>query len=422
MLSRFWHVDARARQPSRPAARRASTSGAGGARDPYDVLRVPRDATAPQIKKAYYDIAKTSHPDMNPGDAAASERFAEAMRAYQLLADPLRRSAYDQGLCDAPAAAGAPDSAPEDGGVDALALFELMMRDATGSPYGGPALADALLARAGRPSSTSSTSSTSTSTGDAAGGAGGPREPSQQQKRVAVDVSLAEAARGATRAVAARVRVRCEACAGAGAVGEPARCAACAGTGQTAQRSGSAQPLFVSRTACAGEGSVEADAELEVRVPAGVRDGQVVEARLREPRGAVLAGPVYAGVSVAEHALYRREGDDLHVTVPVTVDEVFQGAEKRFPGLLGGVESVRLERGQPWETCVVNYGKGLTDKGNLVVHFSFTSPCAPPLYRSRTLTSKGDGDDNNDNNNRGAPEQQDPTAEAESDGDNTKAT
>jgi molecular chaperone DnaJ len=286
--------------------------------DFYILLGVERAATAGDIKRAFKRLARKYHPDINPGDRTAAAHFRQIAEAYETLSDPDRRRRYDSG-----AAASASDGGQPFGfeGFD----FSIDISGAS-APTFGDLFADVLQPRD-------------------LGRAGGPTRGVDLHH--ALRLSFDEAMRGGQHAVTVLRQEVCHGCQGSGYLNvAETRCAACHGSG--AVKSTRGHMVFSKACAlcggtgrqrqqrcpvCAGQ-QVEMRSEtLTINVPPGLAD----EARIRVPgkghvgRNGGEAGDLYIMVRVDDHPLFRREGDDLHVTVPVAVHEAALGAKIDVP-------------------------------------------------------------------------------------------
>lgn len=303
-------------------------------KDYYQVLGVPRNASQEEIKKAYRRLAQRYHPDRNPGDKEAEERFKEISAAYDVLGDERKRKAYDQvrDMVSSGFAAGFPGGGRR-----------VRVGTGPGVGFGGFGDLDDLFERL-------------------FGGFGGFGTATAARRRVArgddleteVRIPFEDAMRGTTVPVRIQGPAPCETCGGTGAAPgtSPAICGTCGGTGSVVESQG----LFsLARTCprcggsgrvverpcptCRGSGSVRRTRSFRVRIPPGVRDG----ARIRlagqgepGPPGAP-PGDLYVRVRVEPHPLFERRGDDLHLDVPITFAEAALGAEVRVPTLNGAV-------------------------------------------------------------------------------------
>ena len=288
--------------------------------DLYVVLGLPHGASESDIKRAYRRLARRYHPDINPGDRTAEARFRQILEAYETLMDPERRSRYDSGSGDA---TGARRSSGFEG-------FDFSTRGVDHSATFGDLFAEVLHERgAARP---------------------GPERGADLHQEV--QLSFEEAFNGAQRMFTVTRRESCRSCAGTGQTRLAAgACIVCHGTG--AVRSVRGHMVFSrSCQVCAGSGQQrprpcepcggtgqETKAEMvQVRIPAGIADGD----RVRVPgkgnaglRGG-QAGDLFITVHVAPHPLYRRDGDDLHLVVPIAVHEAALGARVDVPTPEGG--------------------------------------------------------------------------------------
>jgi molecular chaperone DnaJ len=282
--------------------------------DPYEILGVSRDADADAIKKAYRRLARQLHPDVNP-DPATQERFKDVSRAYEVLSDPQKRAAYDRG---GDAFAGG------FGGAGAGFSFTDIM-DAF---FGG-----------GAP-------------GGSASRGPRPRQRRGQDALIRLDVTLAEAAFGATHELKVDTAVLCEECHGKGAAAgtEPITCETCRGAGEVAQVQRSFLGEIRTLRACAacrgfgtvipdpcrecsGEGRVRSRRTLNVKIPAGVDNGtrvQLAEQGEVGPGGGP-AGDLYVEIRVEDHPTFVRDGLDLHTTVTIPMTAAALGTTLTLP-------------------------------------------------------------------------------------------
>ena len=329
-------------------------------RDYYEVLGVGRSASPDEIKKAYRAAAVKFHPDRNPGDHAAEERFKEAAEAYAVLSDAAKRSQYDRfghaGVGEQPF-------------VDLDASIFGDFADVLGNLFGFEGMFGGGRRR------------------------GGPERGSDLRMNVAI--SFEEMARGVERTVTIPREEACEACHGSGMApgSHPETCRTCAGRGQVRASQGfftmvrtcpacggTGQTITNPCPTCRGAGRVERRRQLRVNVPAGVEDGT----RLRlvgEGEAGTRGGPqgdLYVIVRVEPHELFVRHEADLHLEQEISAFRAALGGEVEVPAL-DGPEKVRVPAGtQPGDTAVLR-GKGLPrvrsrGHGNLVVHFKVVIP------------------------------------------------
>lgn len=284
--------------------------------DLYVVLGVPHGASESDIKRAYRRLARRFHPDINPGDRAAEDRFRQILEAYETLIDPDRRSRYE---------AGHGPGGREEARRSGFEGFDFSARGVDHSATFGDLFAEVLNERGSRPA------------------------PQERGADLHQDVRLTfvEALAGAHRAVTVTRRETCHGCAGTGARRTAAGpCVVCQGTG--AVRSVRGHMVFSRRcTACAGSGQQrpracdtcggtgqETRAEtLTVGIPPGVADGDKVRVPGKGDAGARGGGPgdLYVAVRVEPHPLFRRDGDDLHMVVPIGIHEAALGARIDIP-------------------------------------------------------------------------------------------
>ena len=318
----------------------------------YEILGVEPSATKTEIKRAYYDLARTMHPDANPDDPNAAAAFNALSRAYHVLSDDVRRTAYDASGYNEEESrrADGSDTADLDGsaglGPGGLSVYEQLVRGNVDA-FGLGRLLRRITARG--PTTTSSSSSSSSSGSEASG--------HRNAVTVTVPVTFAEAVAGVRKTVRAGLRVRCPRCGGAGEIvaqdEAPRPCRRCGGSGTAPGAkdisvpcrwcggSGRMQPPRCG--ACRGSGARWArDARIAVNVPQGADDGDVVQVALPEELNALDA--VFAQVAVVKkHPLFRRAGMDLHVDAPVSLTTAALGGSIKVPLLDGTHKSVRVK-------------------------------------------------------------------------------
>ena len=315
-------------------------------RDYYEVLGVGRDASAQDVKSAYRKLALKFHPDRNPGDAGAEERFKEAAEAYAVLADDQKRSVYDRfGHAGLGATSG--------GGVDPT-IFEDF-----GDILGG--LGDIF------------------GFGDLFGGRRGGGARRGADLRYDLEIPFEEAASGAETTLQLPREEPCQTCQGSGAApgSHPETCPQCGGRGQLrsqhgfltvahpcGQCRGSGRVITKPCTTCRGVGRMPHERKLTVRIPAGIATGQRLrlqgEGELGE-RGAP-PGDLYVVITVAEHEFFRRDGDDLLCVVPVPYPTMVLGGDVPVP-TLNGDERVAVPKGTQTGTRFRLRGKGMPNVG-----------------------------------------------------------
>jgi molecular chaperone DnaJ len=335
----------------------------GTRRDYYEVLGVGRDASLPDIKRAYRKLAVQLHPDRNPDNPEAEERFKQASEAYAVLSDPEKRARYDRFGHEGVAANGFTGFDPASFGDFADVLGDLF----------GVTFGDIFGTQRRR---------------------GGPRRGHDLQ--YTLKISLEDAARGVERVIRIPRLTRCGACNGSGAQPgttlEP--CGTCRGAGQVMFQRGF---LSVSQTCptcagggrihrhpcqeCGGRGRVEEENSLRVKVPPGVATGMRLrlsgEGEAGERGGP--AGDLYVVVAVEEHPRFVREGADLHIEAPVSVFHAMLGGPLEVHTVLGESRTVTIEAGsQPGDVLRLR-GDGMPHldskrRGDLHVHLKVVVP------------------------------------------------
>lgn len=344
--------------------------------DPYELLGVDRSASSEEIKSCYRKLAMQYHPDRNPGDAVAEERFKEISHAYDILIDPDKRTAYDR---FGHAAFQGPGGGAGGGGFhDPFDLF----REVFGS--GGGGIFEHFFG----------------------GGAGGGETGRGSDLRYDLEIKLEEASRGVEKEIEIRRAGRCSACGGSGA-GAGARlhtCPTCRGRGQVVASRGFfqvAQPCPRCRGAgemfdhpckvCRGEGRSETTTRIKLKIPAGIDDG----ARLRSSgngeagvRGAA-SGDLYVVIHIREHAVFSRDDDDLFCEIPVPFVTAALGGEIRVP-TLDGKASLKIPAGTQSGTVFKLRGKGMPhlrggNHGQLLVRVAVEVPTKLGAEQRRKL-------------------------------------
>jgi molecular chaperone DnaJ len=317
-------------------------------RDYYEILEVTREETADGIKKSYRRLAVKYHPDKNPGDKTAEEKFKELGEAYEALSDPQKRSAYDQ----FGHAAFDPRQRTRGGGGGFHDPFDIF-REVFGGGAGGSIFENFF--------------------------GGGGHDPSSPQRgedlRYDLEISLEEAALGCEREISVTKLDKCDTCNGSGAErGSGVKtCATCGGRGQVLMSrgifsiaqtcphcKGAGRTLEKPCKSCHGNGKREKSSKIKLRIPPGVDVGS----RLRSTgngeagfRGGP-AGDLYVMLHVKAHEIFQRDGDDLLCEVPVSFIQAALGAEIEVPTLESKV-TVKIPDGtQPGMTFRVK-GKGV---------------------------------------------------------------
>lgn len=308
--------------------------------DYYELLGVPRKASAKDIRTAFRKLARKYHPDLNPGDKAAEEKFKQAQEAYDVLSDSKKRPMYDQyGFYSENVPGGAP-AGPGEGPGD-------VHFDFGGFDFGG----------AGAGASFRDLFSQFFRGGAGSESAAHAREPGGDLE-YQLEIEFGEAVRGAVKKLSIARLDGCEHCHGTGAIGSAQTCAACNGSGMVQQaagrmrfnvacsRCGGAGKLHSSCRSCGGEGRIRRTETIDVRIPAGVAGGSRVRVPGKGNAGTMGAPPadLYLRVEVRPHPVFERDGNDLHVRVPVTVAEATLGAKIEVP-TIDGRSLVRIPPG-----------------------------------------------------------------------------
>ncbi|GAA0469387.1 molecular chaperone DnaJ [Streptomyces sp. NPDC046215] len=352
-------------------------------KDYYKVLGVPKDATEAEIKKAYRKLAREYHPDANKGDAKAEERFKEISEANDVLADPKRRKEYDE----ARALFGNGGFRPGPGGA-AGGSFNFDLGDLFGGAQGG--------------AGTGGAGGFGGGLGDVfgglfnRGGAGARTQPRRGQDiESEVSLSFTEAVDGATVPLRMSSSAACKTCSGTGDKnGTPRVCPTCVGTGQVSHGSGGGFSLtdpcpdcrgrgLIPENpcdVCKGSGRATSSRTMQVRIPAGVFDGQRIRLRGKGAPGE-RGGPhgdLYVVVHVGAHPVFGRKDDNLTVTVPVSFPEAALGGEVKVPTLGGPPVTLKLPAGTPNGRTMRARGKGAVRKdgtrGDLLVTVEVVVP------------------------------------------------
>ena len=289
-------------------------------RDYYEILGVERNASEAELKKAFKRLAMKFHPDRNPDDKDAEEKFKEAKEAHDVLSNPQKRAAYDQfGHAGVDPSAGA-------GAAGAGASFSDIFGDVFGDIFGGRA-----------------------------GGGGAQRARRGADLRYNLELSLEEAVRGTTVKIRVPTSVPCKECDGSGAKKgtSPTTCTTCGGIGQVRMQQGffslqqtcphchgSGQIIKDPCDTCHGQGRVQEQKTLSVKVPSGVDNGDRIRLSGEGEAGERGAPPgdLYVQISVKQHPIFLREENDLYCEVPISFVTAALGGELDVPTLDGRVK------------------------------------------------------------------------------------
>jgi molecular chaperone DnaJ len=332
--------------------------------DFYIILGVTRSASLPEVKKAYRRLARQFHPDVNPGDDQAAIRFREIAEAYTILSDPDRRQRYDQVGYEPPLVVTDPSGFE---GFD----FSSAVHANQQSTFGD------LFAEVFR------------------GATGRPMVPERgADLHAALSLTFDQAVAGGEFRVPVVRQDSCRECAGTGVVSSATtRCPACDGSGSVRSARGHmvfarvcercrGSGLLVQQRCqgCGGLGSLARSERVALAVPAGIQDQARVRVAGRGHAGRLGAPPgdLYVTVHVAPHPLFRREGDDLHLVVPVAVHEAALGAKVEIPAV-GGTARLRVPPGTHSGQRFRLRGRGAPSprdgsRGDLVVEIRLVLP------------------------------------------------
>jgi molecular chaperone DnaJ len=323
-------------------------------RDHYETLGVKRDASAEEIRKVYRKLARKYHPDLNPGDKASEEKFKQVQEAYDILSEPKKKKMYDQyGFYSE---SGFPGGTPRDAGAGGFDFNGFDFSEA--SQAAGPGSAGGARHSQGNTHDFSDLFSQFFGRQRGSSQSQAPAQPGSDLE-YALRVDFWQAIRGTQVKLTVSRLDPCAQCGGTGASGGgSAPCPECNGTGHVQQMAGAMRfSLGCQRCggtgrlknicpACRGEGRVGQNESVEVRIPPGVASGD----RLRVPgkgsagtQGA-LAGDLYITVNVDDHPVFERDGDDIHIRVPVKVTEAGLGARIEVPTVDGRAE-VKIPQG-----------------------------------------------------------------------------
>ncbi|MEO7433161.1 MAG: molecular chaperone DnaJ [Dokdonella sp.] len=284
----------------------------------YEVLGVARNTQDDELKKSFRRLAMKYHPDRCPDDPAAQDKFKEAKEAYEILADAQKRAAYDQ---------------------HGHAAFEHGMGGRGGAGFNGDVgdiFGDIF--------------------SDIFGGRGGARGRTQRGSdlRYLIELDLEEAVFGVEKEIEVPTLVECGTCTGSGSSdGKTSTCSTCRGQGRVRMQNGifsiqqacphcagSGKVIANPCKECRGEGRVNDERTLQVKIPAGVDNGDRIRLTGQGEAGppGTVPGDLYVEVRVREHAIFQRDGDDLHCELPLRFAQAALGAELRVPTLEGETE------------------------------------------------------------------------------------
>ncbi|MCA0400032.1 MAG: molecular chaperone DnaJ [Proteobacteria bacterium] len=300
-------------------------------RDYYEILGVAKTADDAALKSAFRKLAMQYHPDKNPGDAEAEQKFKEINEAYQILSDGQKRAAYDRFGHQAFENGG---GGPGGFGPDFASSMSDIFEDIFGDVFGG---------------------------GGRRGGGRGGRERGADL-RYNLEITLEEAFKGKNATIKVPTSITCDACSGTGAKAgsKPRSCGTCGGAGRVRATQGF---FSIERTCptcggrgeviedpcrvCSGSGRVTRERTLSVNVPAGVEDGTRIRLAGEGEAGmrGAPAGDLYIFLSVKPHGFYSRDGADLFCRVPISMVAAALGTEVKVPTLDGKEAAIKIPEG-----------------------------------------------------------------------------
>ncbi|MDR0942650.1 MAG: molecular chaperone DnaJ [Holosporales bacterium] len=338
------------------------------AKDYYSILGVSKDATQEDLKKAYRKLAVKYHPDKNPGDKQAEEKFKEINEAYDVLKDEQKRAAYDRYGSEGVQNGGFNGSSGFSGGFDFsgnFSNFSDIFEEMFGSAFSSHG-----------------------------------RQGYQQQPgsdiRYDISISLEDAYKGMTSRIKFTTLVKCPSCNGAGSEGnkKPSPCPACGGRGSvrsnhgfiTVEKTcqtcgGSGSVLSDPCKKCSGSGRIKGEKNLEINIPAGVATGSKIRIVGEGEAGfkGAPSGNLYIFVNVLKHKIFDRIENDLHCIAPITMVKAALGGEIEVPDLNGENCLIKIPSGAQTGASFRIKGKGMpfinsSRKGDIIVEVAVEIP------------------------------------------------
>ncbi|MFP4635086.1 MAG: molecular chaperone DnaJ [Nitriliruptoraceae bacterium] len=372
-------------------------------RDYYKILGVSKDASQDEIKRAYRKLARENHPDANPDDPDAEQRFKEVGEAYAVLGDESKRAEYDEirrlGAAGFAGRGGDAGGGFAGGGFGGAGFSDADFSDLLNNLFGGAGGAGGAGPR---------------TTGFRTAGAGRARPRRGEDLHADVHLTFEDALAGVRTTLRVTGDGPCETCGGSGAAPgtSPRTCPSCGGRGQVTVDQGPfsfAQPcstcggrgvtIDTPCKTCSGEGRVVKPRQLTVKIPAGVRDGAVIRAAGRGGPG-VNGGPpgdVLVTVHVEPHPLFGRKGDDVTVEVPITYTEAVLGTKLTVPTPRGGRRTIKVPGGTQSGRTFRIRGEGAPRKdggtGDLLVTVRLEVPTSPSRAERKLLEQLAEHED-----------------------------